>query len=293
MGNFGGSMRDLVIPATDGFSLTATHFEAAEASKQRRTVVINAALGVPRQYYRAFAEFLSERGLDVVTFDVRGNGQSRPASLKGFSARMSDWSSLDAAGVLHWAKESWPDNKLMVVGHSSGGQTLGLAAGLDTVDGFVAVAAIGGHDGHWRGLKYLPKRLILRFMWLAMMPGLARLLGYYPGKRLGLADLPKGVALQWSDWCRHPDYVFSDASLDHSGYGHLAAPVLAYSFTDDTYVSSDFHKSVVGRYTNADITWRNLSPADVGLKAIGHFGFFKEPLRDNLWTETADWLAEI
>ena len=284
-------MSDLVIPATDGFELTATHFAADPSKALGRTVVINAALGVPRQYYRNFAGFLAERGFDVVTYDVRGNGQSRPRSLKGFTARMSDWSCLDAAGVLNWVKAQWPDNRVLVIGHSSGGQTLGLVPNLDLIDGFIAVTAIGGHADHWHGPANLHKRLILKMMWHVLMPGLTKILGYYPGKRMGLADLPKDVAHQWAAWCRHPDYVFSDQSLDHSGYESLSVPILAYSFTDDTYVSSDYHQSIVGRFSNADITWRNLAPADIGLKSIGHFGFFREPLRDSLWVEAADWLA--
>ena len=284
-------MSDLIIPATDGFSLSASHFEAEPGSTVNRTVVINSALGVPRQYYKGFAAYLASRGFDVITWDVRGNGQSRPQSLKGFDARLSDWAVLDAAGVLAWAKEKFPDSKIMVVGHSSGGQAFGLVPNLDVISGFMAVTAIGGHAPHWQGLKYLPKRLILRLMWHVMMPGLAKLMGYYPGKRLGLADLPRGVAKQWAEWCRHPDYVFGDQSLDHSGYARLTAPIIAYSFTDDTYVASHQHKSIIGRFTGADITWRNLAPADVGLKSIGHFGFFREPLRDNLWIESGDWLA--
>ena len=286
-------MPDLVIPATDGFSLAATHFPPDPAARLQRTVVINAALGVPRQYYRAFAGFLADRGFDVVTYDVRGNGGSRPASLKGFSARMSDWACLDAPGVLAWARAQWPDNKLLAIGHSSGGQTMGLVPNIDLIDGFMAVAAIGGHHGHWHGLKYLPKRIILRFMWMILMPGLTHLLGHYPGKRLGLADLPRNVALQWSLWCKHPDYLFGDPSLDFSGYASYDAPILAFSFKDDTYVSADYHQSVIGRFEKADITWRNLAPADAGLKSIGHFGFFKEPLRDNLWGEAATWLEGV
>jgi predicted alpha/beta hydrolase len=205
---------------------------------------------------------------------------------------MDDWCRLDAAGVLIWARAQWPDNKLMVIGHSSGAQTLGLIPNLDLINGFVAVTAIGGHANHWRGLKLLPKRLVLRLMWFVLMPGLTQLLGYYPGKRLGLADLPAGVARQWAAWCRHPDYVFSDKSLDHSGYDNLSVPIRAYSFTDDTYVSGDHHKSIVGRFANADISWRHLHPSEAGQKQIGHFGFFRDPLKDSLWVEVADWLAD-
>ncbi|MNC97534.1 hypothetical protein D3C83_152240 [compost metagenome] len=40
------------------------------------------------------------------------------------------------------------------------------------------------------------------------------------------------------------------------------------------------------------VTRRHLRPADAGARAIGHLGFFREGLRDTLWTETADWILE-
>ena len=99
--------------------------------------------------------------------------------------------------------------------------------------------------------------------------------------------------MQWSLWCKHPEYLFGDPALDFAGYRNFRAPILAYSFTDDSYVSSDHHRGVMGRYENADVTWRNLRPSDIGVKSIGHFGFFKEELRDTLWKETADWLGAL
>ena len=35
---------------------------------------------------------------------------------------------------------------------------------------------------------------------------------------------------------------------------------------------------------------RRASPQEVGVKSIGHLGFFKDTLRDTLWRETADWI---
>ena len=97
------------------------------------------------------------------------------------NARMSDWPELDTAGVLAWARQTWPDHKLMVVGHSSGGQTMGLVPNHELIDGFVSVAAIGGNANHWTGLGNLPKRLAMKLMWHFLMPGLSHLLGHYPG----------------------------------------------------------------------------------------------------------------
>ena len=70
------SHKDLVIPASDGFSLAATRYDARPDRSQGRAIAIHAALGAPRQYYRHFACWLAEQGFDVVTYDVRGNGQS-------------------------------------------------------------------------------------------------------------------------------------------------------------------------------------------------------------------------
>ena len=35
---------------------------------------------------------------------------------------------------------------------------------------------------------------------------------------------------------------------------------------------------------------RQVSPREVGAPAIGHFGFFRERFRDNLWRDAALWL---
>jgi len=282
---------DLTIAATDGFELAATVFEPASAPLG--AVGINPALGVPRGFYRAYADYLAGRGFAVVTYDVRGNGGSRPKNLKGFPGRMSDWAERDMAGVFAWAKARWPDTKLFTVGHSAGGQTLGLAPNAHLVEGFIGVAAIAGNPRHWRGLRQLHRRFMVSLLVYVLMPGMARLLGHFPGTNVGFTDLPRDVALQWSQWVRHPDYLFGDPSLDLSGYAAFEAPILAISFEDDTYVAAHAREGVMGRYENADITWRHVHPRDVGRPAIGHFGFFKDGLRDTLWAETADWLAKI
>ena len=288
------SGQDFEIIAADGFTLAASLFEPEGSAQLGVTAVISPALGVPRRFYKAFAGFLCAEGMTVLTYDVRGVGQSRPRRMKGFEARMSDWGELDMAAAFDWVQKNRNGDKLIAIGHSGGGQMLGLAPNGDLVDGVVAVAAQSGWWGHWRGLKYLPKRWVLRFMWSYFMPGVTALLGHFPGGRIGLFDLPAGVARQWASWCRDPDYLFGDPSLDLSGYQAFTAPILAFSFDDDTYVAPSAATSVIGRFDQAAITWRHIHPADLGLAAVGHFGFFKPANGQRLWTDTVDWIkAEI
>ncbi|MEM7116117.1 MAG: alpha/beta fold hydrolase, partial [Chloroflexota bacterium] len=111
-------MKELKIPARDGYELAATLFEASES---RQIVLLNSATPVSRQFYRHFAQFLCEQGYTVLIYDYRGIGESAPASLKGFAARMRDWALLDMAGVVDWLSAKYAPDKLIAMGHSAGG----------------------------------------------------------------------------------------------------------------------------------------------------------------------------
>ena len=104
---------------------------------KRHAVLINSATAVPRKIYRGFAAYLARRGCAVLTYDYRGIGDSRqqamvgynqPKSLVGFKASMSDWAALDVTAAVRWMRERYNTLPLTYVGHSFGGQALGLLA---------------------------------------------------------------------------------------------------------------------------------------------------------------------
>ena len=121
----GGAVR---IEALDGLPLGATHFPAARPGGV--ALIINGAMAVPQSYY-AFARTASAAGFDTVTYDYRGIGRSRPPrheqSLRGMAARARDWMQLDFEGVHRWARRELECPRVVVVGHSFGGNAFGLA----------------------------------------------------------------------------------------------------------------------------------------------------------------------
>ena len=137
--------RDVVIPARDGFSLGGTVFRRGPTS--RSVVIVNSATAVPQRFYRHYAQALADAGFIVVTYDYRGTGSSRPTSLKGFEARASDWGLLDMAGVVDWAHEQFAPAKLLMIGHSVGGQVTGLLDNSKLIDGMMTISS---QSGHWR-----------------------------------------------------------------------------------------------------------------------------------------------
>lgn len=278
--------RAVRIPALDGFALAATVYEPDAPAD--RAVVIAGGTGIPRRYYDAFARYLHAQGFYVVTFDYRGIGGSAPPNLRGFAARMHTWGQHDLAGVLRWIDQTWSPAKTFLVGHSAGAQLIGLASNSTSLDAVVMVTPPHGYWKHWPPRQ----RPRLALLWFVLMPLLARTLGYFPSARFGLGQsLPRGVALEWASWCRHPGYLFGFGdTLDLSRYPALTMPVLAYSFTDDAFAPLPSVTALLRVYEQAAITHHHLAPDALGRSSVGHFGFFREALRDPLWRETADWL---
>jgi len=131
-------------------------------------------------------------------------------------------------------------------------------------------------------------------LWYGLIPLLAPLLGYIPGK-LGMGeDLPAGVALDWARGGRRPKYILDlYGSTEYSHFDTFAAPFVDYSFSDDTYSPSETVKELLTFYPNAAKTHKHLKPSDVGADSIGHFGFFRDKFADTLWAESAAWLKEF
>src|SRR5476649_1807859 len=207
---------DITFPAMDGYLLGATLFLPLGA--KRHAVLINSATAVPRKIYRGFAGYLARRGCAVLTYDYRGTGDSRkkspagsnrPRSLAGFKAGMSDWAALDVTAAVAWMRERYHHLPLNYVGHSFGGQALGLLANNSEVSRALFIAS---QAGYWK-LIASPERYRVYAMLNFVGIPLTRLLGYMPG-RAGLGeDLPKGVFEQWVGWVMSERYLFTDAKL--------------------------------------------------------------------------------
>jgi predicted alpha/beta hydrolase len=280
---------DFRLPAIDGFELAATLYRPAGAVATMPVVLVNSATGVKRGYYDKYARYLVERGFMVVTFDYRGIGGSRPRSLRGFPARISDWADRDSAGAIEWIVENLRPRHLLLVGHSIGGQLFGLTPNNSRVDAMLAVSAQSGYWGAWSG----PRRYFMWFLWHALMPGASRIFSYYPSKKLGTGeDLPARVARDWARWGRNPNYIVDETGAPiRENFISFTGPMRFYSFEDDIHAPRQAVEALFNFYLRAAKEWRHQTPEELGARAVGHFGFFREQFRATLWAESADWLS--
>ncbi len=277
----------LTVRATDGVSLAATLYEPA-TRETAGVVLVNSGTGIPRGVYSRFAAWLAECGFAVLTWDYRGIGGSRPRSLRGFSARMRDWGEKDLEGVYAFLGERFGGRPVLVVGHSAGGQLVGLAPGSRRIAGLLAIAAQSGFYRHWP----VPRRWAMAGLWFALMPAATAVAGYFPSRALGLGeDLPKGVALEWARWCRHRDYMVDDAARPlRPHFGAVRVPILCYSFADDPFAPRPAVEHLLSFYSAAPRLHLHIVPSERGIPPVGHLGFFKERFRDTLWAEALSFL---
>lgn len=251
----------------------------------RGAVLLVPAMGVAQGFYAPLAEWLAGEGFLALTFDYRGIGLSRPArhqrSLRGFAVGLLDWAREDCAALVDLARHEAQGQSLRWLGHSLGGQILPFVPNRDAVARMITVAS---GSGYWRenspGL-----RRFAGLLWYGIVPASLALFGYFPGRRLKMVgDLPHGVMAQWRLWCLDPEYAVGvEGELARRLYEGVTTPIVSFSFTDDEFMSARNTESLHAFYSGAPRTMKRFAPPDVGLRRIGHFGFFRPEVAESLW----------
>jgi predicted alpha/beta hydrolase len=285
------------VQAADGFALSGFSWRHHACDRRARpAVIINPATSVRCHYYFRFAAFLFREGFDVLCYDYRGIGVSRPATLRGFDAGWLDWGSLDFEAILQHVAHAHPGQPVHVVGHSIGGFLIGLAGSNHMIG---RVFTVGAQFAYWR--DYAPgSRARLIAKWHMAMPLLTLLLGYFPGERLGwLEDTPKGVVRDWvlsrprfeDKWSGRTALRCIDRHALVQRFAALTAPMLAVSLTDDEFGTIPAIERALGYFTRSPRQEHlRISPAALGVPAIGHFGFFHSRFDQTLWPLALAWL---
>src|SRR5580698_4793983 len=285
---------DITFPAADGYLLGASLFLPRGA--KRNAVLINSATAVPRKIYRGFAGYLARRGCAVLTYDYRGTGDSRqkslvgynqPRSLVGFKASMSDWAALDVTAGVAWMRHRYKDLPLGYVGHSFGGQALGLLPNNTEVARALLIAA---QAGYWKLMASPERYRVYAMLNFVGMP-LTQLLGYAPGwSGMGM-DLPKDVFEQWVRWVMSERYQFTDPNLPGlTNFEKYKGALRALCLSDDPWATRPAVELLCSGFTSIRPDILTVTPADAETNSIGHFGFFRPEHRDTLWRGAAEWI---
>ncbi|MEO8344434.1 MAG: alpha/beta fold hydrolase [Betaproteobacteria bacterium] len=286
----------ITFDALDGFPLQGRYFEASTNIPATMAAVVVGGGGVPAACYHRFGNYLATHGVPTLTFDYRGVGKSRPLKLRGFQASAEDWSESDCGGAIRWLMARCPAAQLTGIAHSIGTFLIG---GAPNVNQLSQLIFVGAHTGYYG--DYLPRyRLPMAILWHGVMPILTQIVGFFPGRTLGIGDdIPAGIAMQWAAR-RTPDMrpeatnsntTRTRAMLDR--YSGIGLPALVLNFADDAFATEAGTRRLLAAYPALRATLRSVNPEFAGMAHIGHFGFFRRVAEPRLWPIVLDSIEAL
>jgi len=281
-----GSVKPFRMRALDGYELGGIFYAAARPRVLRRVAVFHGGAGIPARRYRHFARFLADWGIPVLTYDYRGIGMSRPPTLRGFQATMTDWVDYDGAGAIAWLRERFPDDEMLGISHSIGAV---IACGAPNAAEQARLVLIGPHTaycGDYRALHRLP----MTVLWHGLMPAVTRIVGYFPGRSLRLGeDLPSGIALQWAARrSRRIRPTGTGAERERTQRfladgAALQRPALTITISDDAFAPVAAAQGLLSHFPRLAAQRVVFTPVDANVNHLGHFGFFRPDAGATLW----------
>ena len=265
--------RVIEFPAHDGYVVTGTLYRPIDALDPPDVLLFNSGGGLAVRRYRHFLRYLAGEGFPVLAYDYRGVGSNRPARLRGFVSGLEDWTEFDHAGAIDDIRTRYPNARLTTISHSIGAL---VSCCVPNVADQARLVLIAPHTGYWRDYQTAWK-LPMTLMWHGLMPLLSRIVGYFPGSRIGLGDdFPLRFAMQWSGRMS-PEIAIDVRDVRVwtllGNAETLLSPVLALSFSDDAFASRAGVSRLLGLMPRAPVERCELD-ARLLARRIGHFGFF-------------------
>lgn len=286
--------KEISFKAEDGFELNGVVFSAIENAKHfEHVIIIGSAFGVPYQYYKHIAGFLAEQGMAVLAFDYRGISHSKHGNMATDQILMQHWGQLDVEAAIQFVQAEYQPQKLSYLGHSAGGQIIGLAPSSCHFEKIIIAASGLGSWRLWPGLQ----KYALAAIWYLVFPVvMAFQFGdFFKSRFLGPIPVPKTAVKQWLRWARSKDYLFTpEHGFDLSGYARIRSDILGITITDDWYAPKEARDGLLKHYPNATKTVMNISPNSLERKRIGHFGLFKkkQEIKDGIWQPIVTFLND-
>lgn len=271
----------------DSYPITGTVYTP---ESPKAAVMICPATGIKRRFYDSFATYLCNAGYAVITFDNRGIGESLTGDLKECSATIRDWGYLDMPCILDNLMSLFPNTSYHVIGHSAGGQLVGLMHNWKHIHSMFNFACSSGQ------LKNMSTkdRLLGLFFLNIFAPISNSVFGFTHAEWLGMGEpLPKGVAKEWKTWCNGQGYVETDfgKNITQHWYSDIDFPSYWLNATDD-YIANDANVDDMTRvFSQLKPRRLTLKPEDFDFNDIGHMKFFSRQC-ESLWPLATDWLEE-
>ncbi|MBQ4810249.1 alpha/beta hydrolase [Pseudoalteromonas luteoviolacea] len=278
--------REITIICEDNYPLAATVYQSNNDVKG--AVLIGPATGIKRQFYTAFCEFLASHDYGVLSYDNRGIGDSLQGEVGKHPASLQCWGQLDQPAAIAALIKAFPDSNYHLIGHSAGGQLIGLAPNAKELTSMFNFAS---SSGRLLNMK-IRDQFKSHFFMNMFIPFSNLLFGHTKSQWFGMGEpLPAAVGHQWRTWCNGGGYVKTafGKTIDKHYFEELTLPALWVNAVDDFIANDKNVRDMMSVSPNIKAQTLTLDPKEHGLKEIGHMKFFSRKSH-TLWHIPLQWL---
>lgn len=272
--------------SADGVSNTLSLYAANDS---QHAVLICPAMGVPARNYIKLAESLQARGVSAAVFDLRGIGESSVRASRESDFGYHEIVDFDYPAALESLRTALPQANITLFGHSLGGQLacLYLSQNPQVSNSLVLCASC---SVFYRGWPVPIRWGLLFFTQLASL--IARVLGYFPGRKLGFAGLEaRTVMRDWAATARHGRYQVANSHVDYEAdMAKLNIRVLAINFSDDTLAPVAASRNLTAKLGDAKLTQQVINGEQLGQHKANHFNWSRSP--EVIADRVVSWLQQ-
>lgn len=266
---------NLSLTHTDGAKNEISLFPAE--NKQAPLIIISPAMGVRASYYEVLAQDFASQGFNACTVDYRGTGKSSLRASRKVNFGYEDLVN-DLKELVSKLREEFPNNKMVLLGHSLGGQIGGIALSRypDMFDGLVLIASCMVYWKGWEDQGTTQVKMAVNFF-----PLLAKVIGYFPGKQVGFGGREaRTVMRDWGINGTKGIYQPKGSTFDYEeALKAFSTPVLAMSLEGDSFAPQNAVGRLVAKLgaDSQNKNHRHISAQEAGMKKMTHFNWVKEP----------------
>lgn len=252
-------LQQIVVPRAEGTSFTVQLCRAADEAAP--VVLVVPAMGMKARYYLGLIQALAAAGVHGAVSEQRGH--------EAHGGRRAGWGYdygyaelvEDLRAAVAVVRGALPGAPVHLLGHSLGGQIAIAYAGTGgELDGLILMASSTPYWKHWRS----PAIRAAGYLF----PMVSRIVGHYPGERLGFAGREsRGLMRDWGVLARTGRLV-----LGEEGLADVAVPVLAVSVEGDALGVPEAVDALVAKLPASTATREHLAH-----DGIDHFRWAKRP----------------